>query len=104
MHDASGSLYSWEFERDGREFAVNVDGPLIFNDAAPMIQAASAGPGVANVLEDQAAPRIAIGGLVPLLQDCTPSFPGYFRYYPSRDQTPLVLAAFIAALPRRRAQ
>lgn len=100
---ASGALYAWEFERDGRELAVKVDGPLIFNDPAPAVQAALAGLGVAYVLEDHARPHVAAGRLVSLLRDWTPLFPGYFLYYPSRVQTPPVLAAFIAALRRRRA-
>ena len=77
---------------------------MIFNDPAPAVQAALAGLGVAYVLEDHARPHVAAGRLVSLLRDWTPLFPGYFLYYPSRVQTPPVLAAFIAALRRRRAR
>lgn len=99
----SGRLYSWEFARDGRELEVKVDGPLTFNDPALMLEAALDGLGIAYVPEDQAAPFVAEGRLVHLLQHWSAAFPGYFLYYPSRTQTPSVLAALIAALRRRRA-
>lgn len=99
---ASGSLYPWEFERDGRELDVKVDGPLTFNEPALMLEAAADGLGVAYVLEDQASPLIAEGRLVRLLAEWTPAFPGYFLFYPSRRQIPPVLAALIATLRHRR--
>ncbi len=99
---ASGSLYAWEFERDGRALDVKVDGPLTFNEPALMIEAAVDGLGVAYVLEDQASRLIAEGRLVRLLGEWTPAFPGYFLYYPSRHQTPPVLAALIATLRQSR--
>ena len=99
---ASGSLYPWEFERDGRALDVKVDGPLTFNEPALMLEAAVDGLGVAYVLEDQASPLIADGRLVRLLADWTPAFPGYFLYYPSRHQIPPVLAALIPTLRRWR--
>ncbi len=99
---ASGSLYAWEFERDGRALDVKVDGPLTFNEPALMLEAAVDGLGVAYVLEDQASRLIAEGRLVRLLGEWTPAFPGYFLYYPSRHQTPPVLAALIATLRQSR--
>ena len=100
---ASGSLYAWEFERDGRAHDVKVEGPLTFNEPALMIGAALDGLGIAYVLEDQAAPFVADGRLVRLLEGWTPPFPGYCLYTPSRRQMPPVLAALIEALRRRRA-
>ena len=99
---ASGSLYAWEFERDGRALDVKVDGPLTFNEPALMLEAAVDGLGVAYVLEDQASPLIAEGRLMRLFADWSPAFPGYFLYYPSRRQIPPVLAALIATLRRWR--
>ena len=32
---AYGGLYAWEFEKDGRELRVRVEGQLIFNSIAP---------------------------------------------------------------------
>ena len=36
----AGGLYAWEFERDGREVRVRVDGQLTFNTSMAMIDAA----------------------------------------------------------------
>ena len=99
---ASGSLYPWEFERNGRQLDVRVGGPLTFNEPALMLEAAVDGLGVAYVLEDQASSFIAEGRLVRLFDEWTPAFPGYFLYYSSRRQTPPVLAALIATLRRWR--
>jgi DNA-binding transcriptional LysR family regulator len=99
---ASGSLYSWEFGRDGRTFDIKVDGPLTFNEPALMLDAALDGLGIAYVLEEQAALHIAAGQLVRFLEDWTPPFPGFFLYYPSRRQIAPTLTAFINELRRHR--
>ncbi len=99
---ASGAIYAWEFEKDGRALEVKVDGPLTFNEPGLLLDAALDGLGIADVFEEQAAAAIAAGRLVRLLEDWTPAFPGYFLYYPSRRQVPPALGALVAALRRRR--
>jgi DNA-binding transcriptional LysR family regulator len=42
-----GGLYTWEFERRGRQLNVRVDGQLIFNTSPPIVAAALDGLGVA---------------------------------------------------------
>jgi hypothetical protein len=42
-----GGLYAWEFEKGGRELKVRVEGQLIFNGTAQMLNAALAGFGLA---------------------------------------------------------
>jgi DNA-binding transcriptional LysR family regulator len=39
----SGNLYSWEYEQDGRELKVKVDGQLVFNDVELLVAAAVQG-------------------------------------------------------------
>ena len=99
---AGGSAVPWEFERDGRNIGVKVDGPLIVNEPELALDAALDGLALAYVLEDRAAPFFGDGQLVRLMADWTPPFPGFFLYYPSRRQPPPVLAAFIAMLRSRR--
>ena len=41
-----GSLYAWEFEREGRELKVRVDGQLVFSKTSHMLTAALAGFGL----------------------------------------------------------
>ena len=55
-----GGLYAWEFEKDGRELRVRVDGQLVFNNAALILDAALAGFGLAYLPEDQV--RAHLGG------------------------------------------
>ncbi|WP_207458244.1 LysR family transcriptional regulator [Azospirillum sp. SYSU D00513] len=97
---SSGGLYAWEFEKDGEELQVRVDGPLTFNEPDLMLKAALDGMGVAYLFEDQVTEHVASGRLVRLLEDWCAPFPGFFLYYPSRRQQPPALAAFVNALRR----
>lgn len=78
----SNGLYAWEFERDGRRVNVHVDGPFVLNDQHLLIEAALHGVGLAFVMEDMAAPYIADGRLVQVLEDRSPPFSGYHLYLP----------------------
>jgi DNA-binding transcriptional LysR family regulator len=92
---ASGSLYQWEFERDGAELTVEVDGPLVLNDIDLMVDAAVSGIGLAYVFEIAVRAQLASGALVRVLAGWCPPYPGFFLYYPSRERQPAVLRAFI---------
>jgi DNA-binding transcriptional LysR family regulator len=92
----SGVVYAWEFEKDGRELTVSPNGPLIVNnDQRLLIRSALDGAGLAYVFEGMVAAELAEGRLVPLLHDWSPSFPGFFLYYPRQRQMPAALRAFI---------
>ena len=96
-----GGLYAWEFEKDGRQLNVRVDGPLVFNDMALIRKAAEAGMGLAFLMADEAADAIAEGRLIPVLEDWRPPFPGYHLYYPSRRQPTSAFALLVEALRYR---
>jgi DNA-binding transcriptional LysR family regulator len=100
---AGGAIVTWDFERDGSELEVKIEGPLIVNEPELAVDAALDGIGMAYVLEDRAAPFLRDGRLVRMLEDWTPAFPGFFLYYPSRRQMPPTLAALISLLRRQRA-
>jgi DNA-binding transcriptional LysR family regulator len=53
---------------------------------------------MAFMSEDRAAPYLASGALERVLEDWSPSFPGFFLYYPSRRQQPAALTALIDTL------
>ena len=91
-------IYRWEFDKGNRSLAVAVDGPLIVDRAEVLIRAAIDGAGLTFLLEAQAAPHLASGALVRVLEDWCPPFPGYFLYYPSRRQQPPALSALIDTL------
>ncbi len=96
-----GGLYAWEFEKDGRELNVRVDGQVVFNDMALIVKAATEGFGLASVLEGQARQLISDGRLVRVLADWCPPFPGYHLYYPSRRQMTPAFALLVESLRHR---
>ena len=96
-----GGIYAWEFERDGRELKVRVEGQLVFNTIALRLDAALAGLGLAYLPEDQVRPHLAAGRLVRVLEDWCPPFPGYHLYYPSRRQHTPAFALLVDALRYR---
>ncbi|HID7507153.1 TPA: LysR family transcriptional regulator [Enterobacter hormaechei] len=93
-----GGLYAWEFERDGRELRVRVDGQLILNSLPQRIDAAENGLGLAYVPEDAVQDALAEGRLVRVLEAWCPAFAGYHLYYPSRRQHTSAFPLLIAAL------
>jgi DNA-binding transcriptional LysR family regulator len=96
-----GGLYAWEFEKGGRELRVRVEGQLIFNGTAQMLNAALAGFGLAYVPEDRAQPRLAKGHLRRVLEDWCAPYAGYHLYYPSRRQPSAAFALLVDALRHR---
>jgi DNA-binding transcriptional LysR family regulator len=91
-------LYRWEFEKGRKELSVGVNGPLIADDAELVIQGALQGLGLAYVAEHDAAPYLADGKLLRVLQDWCQPFPGFFIYYPSRRQQTAALTALVNVL------
>jgi DNA-binding transcriptional LysR family regulator len=96
-----GGLYAWEFEKDGQELRVRVEGQLVFNSIFQVLNAAVAGFGLAHVPEDLAQPYLAKGRLKQVLADWCPTWPGYHLYYPSRRQSSPAFALLVDALRRR---
>ena len=96
-----GGLYAWEFEKGGRELKVRVEGQLVFNTTAQILNAALAGFGLAYVPEDLAQPHVAKGRLKRVLEDWCPPFSGYHLYYPSRRQSSAAFALVVDALRHR---
>ena len=98
---SSGTLYVWEFEKDGRELKVKVEGQLVLNDVDLTIDAAVAGRGVAFMIEDHVMPQIADGTLVRVLEDWCEPFDGHYLYYPSRRQPSPAFSLLLEALRYR---
>src|SRR5436309_9474028 len=94
----SDGVYRWEFDRGKQSMTVAVNGPLVVDDVELMIRAAIDGVGLAFISDDRAAPHLASGALVRVLEDWCPPFAGFFLYYPSRRQQPAALSALINTL------
>ncbi|WP_324133181.1 LysR family transcriptional regulator [Bosea sp. (in: a-proteobacteria)] len=96
-----GGLLPWEFEKDGRELKVRVEGQLVFNAIEPIFTAALAGFGIGYVPDDLIGEHVAAGRLIRVLEDwCTP-FSGYHLYYPSRRQPSQAFGLVVDALRYR---
>lgn len=94
----SAGVYRWEFDKAKQSLTVAVNGPLIVDDVEIMIRAAIDGVGLAFLWEEHAAPHLAGGALVRVLEDWCPPFPGFFLYYPSRREQRAALLALIETL------
>jgi DNA-binding transcriptional LysR family regulator len=99
--ETSGGLYAWEFEKDGRETRVRVEGRFVLNNTSLLLRAATAGLGLAFTLESHVEPYMADGRLMRVLADWRPPFSGYHLYYPSRRQMTPAFAVLADALRYR---
>lgn len=96
-----GSVYAWEFEKDGRPLRVRVEGQLTLNSNSQIMKAVMSGFGMALVPEDTVLEALESGTLVRFLEDWCQTFPGYYLYYPSRKQHTSAFALFIDAMRYR---
>ena len=96
-HRPSGTIYAWEFEKDGKVFTVKGEGQLVFNSIMHVLNAAVDGIGLGYVPEALAAPYLADGRLKEVLPEWCPYFQGFHLYYPNRRQTSPAFAAFVEA-------
>ena len=99
--ESAGGLYAWEFEKDGQELRVRVDGQLAFNNSYAQVDAALSGLGIAYIPERIVAAHLESGALEQVLDDWSPMFDGYFLYYPSRRQNLLAFQIIVDALRYR---
>jgi DNA-binding transcriptional LysR family regulator len=96
-----GGLYAWEFDKNGRELRVRVEGQLTYNTTAQMLNAALAGLGLAYVPEGLAQPHLAKGRLKRVLEEWCLPYSGYHLWYPSRRQSSAAFALLVDALRYR---
>jgi len=97
-----GGLYAWEFEKNDHELRVRVEGQLVFNGTAPMLDATLSGLGLAYLPADTVQDHLADGRLIQVLADWCPPYPGYHFYYPSRRQPTPAFSLLVEALRYQR--
>lgn len=91
----SGTIYHWQFEKDGEAIDVDVEGPITLDDQELMVEAALQGCGLAYVWDNRVGRHLESGALIRCLDDwCAPDS-GLFLYYPSRRYVSAGLKAFI---------
>lgn len=96
-HGSEG-VYRWELDKGRQSLRVAVEGPLIVDDVELVIRAAMDGVGLAFMAEESAAPHLATGALVRVLEDWCPPYPGFFLYYPRQRRLAAGLSALIETL------
>ncbi|MBP0496494.1 LysR family transcriptional regulator [Pararoseomonas indoligenes] len=97
-----GSIFPWEFTRDGREVTITPEGPLTVNDPHVALRGALDGVGLARLPEEYTRAAITSGGLVPVLEDWCPMLPSWFLYYPCRRQMSSAFRTFLDFVARSR--
>lgn len=96
------NIFAWEFEKDGRELRVRVEGQLVFNNLAMRREAALRGLGLAYMPEDQVDADLKKGELIRVLEDWCEPFTGYHLYYPNRRHPSPAFSLVVEALRVRR--
>jgi DNA-binding transcriptional LysR family regulator len=97
-----GSFLVWEFEKDGKELNVHVDGQLAFNLGSQILNSCLLGFGLAYLPADMVESYLIEGRLSQVLADWCPPFQGYHLYYPSRRQSSPAFNLVVEALRYRR--
>jgi DNA-binding transcriptional LysR family regulator len=92
----TGAVWRWEFEHEGRELEIAVDGPVTSTDAHVLVACACEGLGFAYVPEHDVRRELATGRLRHVLDSYCLEVPGLFLYYPRAAQRVPKLAAFVA--------
>jgi DNA-binding transcriptional LysR family regulator len=86
LRSPGGGINSWRFERHGKVVSIKVEGPLILDEPAFILDAARAGVGLAYLRESIVASDLANGRLVRVLEDWTHHFPGICFCYSPRTR------------------
>jgi DNA-binding transcriptional LysR family regulator len=90
--------YSWEFSKNSEQISVAVQGPITVNDRAAAMRAAVDGIGISMWVEHRVRPLIECGALIPLLEDWSPWYNGFFAYYHRDRHTSPATRAIVAFL------
>ncbi len=96
--------FAWHFQRRGKSPRLSVRGPVTVNNVVLAVRAAIDGLGIAYTIEAQVEPFLRSGQLVRVLEDWSPSYEGYFLFYPGHRQVPAALRALIDMIRAARAR
>jgi DNA-binding transcriptional LysR family regulator len=92
---SAGNVSQWRFERHGKAFTIDAEGPLTLDEPSLVLDAARAGVGLAYLRESICAADLAHGRLVRVLEDWTQPFPGVCLYYAGRRNLSAGLRALV---------
>lgn len=97
----SDRLYEWSLTSGGKTINIRPEGRMQCNMIGPVIDAARAGIGLANVPLNDVEADIAAGRLVRLLSGWQHILPGYHLYYPNRRNASPAFRLMVEALKYR---
>lgn len=97
----TGAIHKWEFQMSDRIVEYEVKGNLTISDTLFSVEAALEGVGLAYTFEQLVLAHIKTKRLKRVLGTFSPTFPGFYLYYPSRRNQSTKLKAFIDFAKRR---
>src|ERR1700733_15145768 len=90
---SGGGTFPWTLQRDGKEVRSRAEGQLIIADDPDLaVTLILSGAGLGMILQENAAPHLAAGRLVQVLDEWCVPFGGLHLYYPSRHVSPALRA------------
>ena len=98
-----GGIYKWEFTVDERIVDYEIGGNLTITDTLFSLDAALEGVGLAYTFDKLAQPHVQAKRLKRVLADFSPTFPGFYLYYPSRRNQSPKMKAFVDFVRATRA-
>jgi DNA-binding transcriptional LysR family regulator len=96
----SGAVNRWRFLEKGKNLEIAVEGRIVTNDGAVLVDAALEGLGLAYVFESMVQKLLTEKRLVRVLDKYCPQIPGYFLYYPGRVNLAPKLKALVNFLKK----
>ena len=91
----SRQIAPWTFIDQSQDYTVEVTGPFIVNTLPAVVDLALKGHGLIFTFRDYCADQIALGTLVPVLQDHLGNTPGTYIYFPREYRNMVPLRLFI---------
>lgn len=91
----NGSIYHWEFDRDGEEITVDVPGTITVDNTPLALSLVAQGAALMYMPEPFVADAVARGEMRLVLEDWSSMGEGFHIYYPSRHQLPTGLRLLI---------
>ena len=99
---AGAPPYRWEFTENGKDFSVAVPARVLSTDPLVNVRLAREGVGLTLAGDEYARDAIARGELVPVLEEFSTPFPGFYLYFPQRRNASPALRALVDYLRRTK--
>ena len=99
-----GALFRWRLEKDGETVQLDVEGPIILDEANLARAAVMENMGIGYFMEQTVIEDVQAGRLIRILDDWTPAFPGICLYYPNRRNLTVGMKEFLALARRHAAE